>query len=180
MNVPNMLTLARILAVPLTIWLILSEAWQLAFWLFALAGATDALDGYLARRLNQRTDIGAYLDATADKALLVSVYLTLAVMDVIPLWLAILVIARDVMIVGAVIIAWLVNQPLAIRPLRISKANTGAQIVFAGLVLAHAAFGLPLDFVLTLALWTVAALTLASTAAYLAQWVRHMSGFETR
>ena len=83
---PNLITLARLLAVPLVVWLIISGHWESAFWVFLAASVTDGLDGSLARGLNARTELGAYLDAIADKALLVSVYITLGQAGQIPIW----------------------------------------------------------------------------------------------
>ena len=176
MNLPNFLTLGRIIAVPVVVWLISVGRFQAAFWCFVAAGVTDAVDGYLARRLNQRTTLGAYLDPLADKALLVSIYVSLGVVGQLPNWLVILVVSRDLMIVGAVILSWLLERPVAIRPLFISKLNTVGQIMLAALVLADLGFALDHSDVVYVATLTVGALTLLSAGAYLVQWVRHMTG----
>lgn len=173
-SLPNLISLGRLVLVPIIVALIIQPEWQLAFLLFVVAGVSDAVDGWLAKRFNLRTEIGAYLDPLADKALLVSIYVALAVAGVLPATIAILVVSRDLMIVGAIMISWLLDKPVAIRPLVVSKLNTFAQIALAASVLAAKAFGLPLGLWFTLALWIVAALTLASAAAYLTQWVRHM------
>ena len=115
MNLPNLITVLRIVAVPVTIWLILVGYFQAAFWIFLAAGISDGVDGYLARRWNQRTELGAYLDAVADKALLVSIFITLALTGVIPIWLTLAVATRDLMIVGAVILSWLMDHPVTIK-----------------------------------------------------------------
>src|SRR6516164_3748097 len=99
-NVPNLISLGRLLLVPLTIWLILGGRYGVAFWVFVVAGVSDALDGFIAKRFDRRTRLGALLDPVADKALLVSVYLTLCVAGELWTWLVILVVFRDVMIVG--------------------------------------------------------------------------------
>ena len=108
--------------------------WATAFLLFVAAGVSDAVDGFIARRFDMRSEFGAYLDAVADKALLVSIYVTPGVVGVLPGWLAIVVVSRDIMIVGAIIMSWLMGRPVAIKPLTISKLNTAAQIAFAALV----------------------------------------------
>lgn len=174
-NVPNFLTIARLFAVPLVVWLIASGQHLWAFWVFAAAGVTDAVDGAVARALDQRTELGAYLDPLADKALLVSIYVTLAIFGDIPRALAIMVVFRDLIIVGAVILSWLIDRRLPIDPLKISKANTAAQIVFAGLVLGGDGFAVDLGRVETAAAYVVGALTLASAAAYVAAFTRHMA-----
>src|SRR4026207_1356025 len=104
-----------------------------AFLLFLAAGISDAVDGFLARRFGMKTELGAYLDPLADKVLIVSIYVALGITGIIPLWIVILVVSRDIMIVGAIILSWLIDRPVQIRPHMISKVNTAVQIVFAGL-----------------------------------------------
>ena len=174
MNLPNIITLGRILLVPVIVWAIASNQMAIAFVIFVTAGVSDAIDGFLAKRFNMTTEIGALLDPVADKALLVSIYVALGLAGAIPPALAILVVSRDIMIVGGVIVAWLFDNPVEIRPLFISKVNTAAQIVFAITVLASKAFGVSLGAMHMIAVYTVGALTLASAGAYLAPWFRHM------
>jgi cardiolipin synthase (CMP-forming) len=175
LNIANLLTVLRFCLVPIVIVSIVNQEWTIAFVVFVIAGVTDAVDGFVARQFNMRTELGAYLDPLADKALLVSIYITLAVSAVIPSWIAVLVVSRDVMIVGAVIVSWIMDNPVEINPLRLSKANTLVQISFAALVLFSLAFALPLDMAIRSGVIVVAALTLASMAAYLATWFRHMA-----
>ena len=172
---PNLITLSRIVLVPVTIVMIADRAWMSALVLFLLAGVSDALDGFLARTFNLRSELGAYLDALADKALLISIYVALAVVGVIPASIAIVVASRDIMIMGAVVVSWVMHRPVEIRPLLVSKLNTTSQIAFAGLILAAKAFDLALGYWLGTALVIVATLTIVSGAAYLAQWYKHMS-----
>lgn len=174
-NLPNLITIGRILLVPFTIWLIISETYGLAFLSFLVAGVSDAVDGALARRYSLMSELGAYLDPLADKALLVSIYVTLAVMQILPVWLTILVVTRDVMIVGAVLLARFLDQPVEVKPLWISKVNTTAQIAFAGILLGALAFQLHLDVLVPSGIAIVAGTTVASGALYLRDWVRHMS-----
>lgn len=173
-SLPNLITLGRLILVPVTIAAISDGRWGLTFGVFLLAGISDAVDGYLAKTFDLQTRLGAYLDPVADKALLVSVYVALALANVVPTTLAILVVSRDIMIVGAVIIGWVLDNPLEIRPLLISKLNTTAQIGFAAAVLAAKAFGFPLGLWFQVSVGIVAASTLASTAAYLRQWLAHV------
>lgn len=174
-NIPNLLTLFRILLVPVVVWAIAQGQMGIALAAFVVAGITDAVDGYIAKRFNQQTELGAYLDPLADKTLIVSIYVSLAIFGFIPPWVAILVVSRDIMIVGAVLLGTLLDRPLTIHPLMVSKANTAAQIVFAALVLASRGLSLSLEPAITVVMWTVAALTLASAGAYLVAWTRHMS-----
>lgn len=172
---PNLITLSRIVLVPVTIVMIADRAWMSALVLFLLAGVSDALDGFLARSFNLRSELGAYLDALADKALLISIYVALAVVGVIPASIAIVVASRDIMIMGAVVVSWVMHRPVEIRPLLVSKLNTTSQIAFAGLILAAKAFDWTLGYWFGTALVIVATLTIVSGAAYLAQWYKHMS-----
>ncbi|MBY0380312.1 MAG: CDP-alcohol phosphatidyltransferase family protein [Xanthobacteraceae bacterium] len=178
MNIPNSITLGRIVLVPLVVWAIASSQMMAAFVLFAIAGISDAIDGFLAKRFGMATQLGALLDPIADKALLVSIYLTLGIENAIPRWLVILVVSRDIMIVGAVMVSWLLDNPMPVKPLMISKLNTTAQVIFAGLVLASLGFGFkafPYDIVL---MAMVAILTLLSVSAYFIEWVRHIGTTE--
>jgi cardiolipin synthase (CMP-forming) len=173
-SLPNLITLGRLFLVPVVIAMIATERWREAFLIFVIAGISDAVDGWLAKTFKLTTELGAFLDPAADKALLVSIYVALAIVQVIPAPLAIIVVARDLMIIGAIVISWLVGKPVEIRPLLISKANTTAQISFAALVLAAKAFNFSLNGLFEILLYAVAALTLASLTAYLWRWMRHI------
>ena len=180
LSIPNLITLGRILMVPVVVWAIASGAMWFAFVLFVAAGVSDAVDGYLAKRFNMTTELGAYLDPLADKALIVSIYLSLGINGFIPRWLVILVVSRDILIVGGIMLSWLVGNPLKIKPLLVSKLNTVAQIVFACVVLGTLGFNIEADKIKLLLMGLVAALTLLSIAAYVAEWVRHMSSTVAR
>jgi cardiolipin synthase len=172
-NLPNAVTIGRFLLVPIVVWAIASAHMLFAFWLFVAAAVSDSIDGFLAKQLGMTSDFGAYLDPLADKAMLMSIYVSLSVAGLLPLWVVIAVVSRDVMILGAIVVSWLVEQPLEIHPLLISKLNTGAQFVLAALVLAANAFGFDAGYAYTAALAAVAALTGLSAAAYLVAWMRH-------
>jgi cardiolipin synthase (CMP-forming) len=178
LSIPNLITLGRILLVPFVVWAIASGRMQFAFLLFLVAAVSDGVDGFLAKRFGMKTELGAYLDPLADKILIVSIYVTLGVTQVIPLWIVILVVSRDLMIVGAIILSWLVEMPVAIKPHIVSKLNTAAQIVFACLVLATHGYQISAEPVLTLVMVLVAVLTTLSVVLYLAQWVRHINSAE--
>ena len=174
-NLPNLITLARILVVPIVVWAIGTHEMLLAFTLFLAAGVSDAVDGFLAKRFNMQSVLGAYLDPLADKVLIVSIYVALGISEAVPRWLVILVVSRDLMIVGAVILSWLVDRPLPVRPLWVSKFNTVAQILFAGLVLGSLGLDFDPGWLMPVMMTLVAALTLLSVAAYVREWVRHMN-----
>jgi cardiolipin synthase len=163
------------LLVPVVVWAIASGAMWIAFLLFLAAGVSDAVDGFLAKRFNMQSELGAYLDPLADKALIVSIYLTLGINSLIPRWLVILVVSRDILIVGGIMLAWLIGSPLKIKPLLVSKLNTVAQILFALVLLASLGFHFQAQVVETVLMGLVAILGLLSVAAYVAEWVRHMN-----
>jgi len=177
-NIPNSLTLVRIVLVPLVVWLIIDHEMTAAFLLFLLAGFSDAADGYIAKRYGWRSELGAYLDPIADKALLVSIYVTLGLAGHLPVWLVIAVVSRDILIVGAVVLSWMLSRPLTMHPLLISKVNTFAQIVLAGLVLAELGLGLGLEPVVKVLIWVTGAHTNLSAAAYFWAWLGHMAAYE--
>ncbi len=167
---PNLITLARLLAVPLMIFALLEQSFVFAFWLFLAAGISDALDGLIAKQFGAVTEIGAYLDPIADKALLVSVYVTLGHLGVIDAWLVILIVSRDLMIVGGAILFQTLTQSLKMEPLWISKANTAFQIVLALAVLAESGFEVTLPWATETLTWVVAATTILSGGAYTFKW----------
>ena len=176
MNIPNVITLGRVVLVPIIFWLLISEQPGLACVVFAIAGISDGVDGFLAKRFGWQTELGAYLDPLADKLLLVSIFIALGVLGEIPSWLAIAVVSRDILIVAGVVLAWLLDHPVTINPLWVSKANTVSQILLAGVVLADLGFELGLDSVRVVLIWSTAVLTVLSLSQYLRQWLRHMSG----
>ena len=165
---PNLITFGRLCAVPLAFWLVVERRLDAAFYLFVLAGMSDAVDGWLARRFGGNS-IGALLDPVADKALLVTMYVTLAVVQELPDWLAILVVFRDLLIVGGVIILGVLGQPVVIQPLYVSKLNTLLQIVLIAMTLFLEGFRLMAPALIDVLVWLVALSTLVSGAAYV--WV---------
>jgi cardiolipin synthase len=174
LSIPNLITLARILSVPIVVWAIMSGQMMFAFLLFLAAGVSDAVDGFLAKRFGMASELGAYLDPLADKALIVSIYVSLGIAGAIPGWLVILVVSRDIMIISAVILSWLIGRPVIVKPHPVSKLNTVAQIVFACVVLASLGFKFDAGFLPNVLMGCVAVLTLLSVGLYLAEWIRHI------
>lgn len=162
---------------PVVVWAIISGEMRIAFLLFLAAGISDAVDGFLAKRFRMTSELGAYLDPLADKALIVSIYVSLGISGALPIFLVILVVSRDIMIISAFLLSWLVGKPMPVKPLMVSKANTVAQIVLATLVLAEQAFNFDATVAAQMLMGLVAILTLLSIAFYLAEWVRHMNSF---
>jgi cardiolipin synthase len=178
LNLPNLITIARILLVPIVVWAITQREMQAAFLLFVAAGASDAVDGFIAKRFHLASELGAHLDPLADKVLIVSIYVSLGITRDISPWLVILVVSRDILIIGGVMLAWFLGRPMTVKPLLVSKLNTAAQIVFACLVLAALAFGFEAPAVQIAEaglMWLVGALTLISVGFYVREWWRHMN-----
>jgi cardiolipin synthase (CMP-forming) len=175
LNLPNLITLARLLSVPLTIWLILDDRCGAAFWVFVAAGVSDALDGYIAKRFDRRTRLGAMLDPAADKAMLVGVFVTLGLAGQLPHWLVALVVLRDILIVLGYFLIRATAPPKQLDPLYISKVNTLVQIALVGFVLAR--LGLSVETGATWMLITAAAVTTSlSGLFYLVRWARVLTG----
>jgi cardiolipin synthase len=172
MNIPNLISLGRLLAAPVIVWLILDARLSEAFVLFIVAGVSDAVDGFIAKRFNAETAFGKFLDPLADKALLVCVYVSLAQAGLLVTWLAIMVVFRDAIIVGGAILFHTLTHSLTMRPVRISKVNTAAQIVLAAAVLGVSGFGVEDRLVIDVLVYVVAATTLLSGAVYMVTWSR--------
>ena len=168
--VPNLLTLARIAMVPWLIVLLQREEYTLSLLVFITAGITDALDGYIAKRFNASTNLGAILDPLADKALLVSSYLMLSLLEIIPFWLMIVVVFRDIVIIGGYLIMFLLYGAIKMEPLKISKVNTVSQILFIIVALASAAFAFNIDLILQLLGYGVLVTSVWSGSAYVFIW----------
>src|SRR4030042_912450 len=141
MNIPNLLTLLRIILSPVIVILLIQGAFCKALIVFIVAGITDALDGFLARVLNQQTVLGAYLDPIADKGLLASSFITLSVLHIIPGWLTVIVISRDFIILLGISVLSIMSISVEIRPAFISKITTTLQLVTV--LLSLSALGLP-------------------------------------
>jgi cardiolipin synthase (CMP-forming) len=171
-NLPNAITFARLFCVPVVVWLILVDRMSAAFWLALAAALSDAVDGIIAKRFDMETVLGAFLDPIADKALLVCIYVALGHEGYLPVWLVILVVFRDVLIVGGAILFHTLTQSLTMKPLMVSKINTVTQLFLAVVVLAAAAFSLDDTALRPILIYVVAVTTLASGTAYVISWTR--------
>ena len=135
LTVPNIITVARILLTPLFIILLIQKHYHQALWVFVLAGISDMVDGLIARRWQQKSPLGAFLDPLADKLLMCSSFVTLSIYHLIPSWLTVLVISRDVILVLGVMLFKMVNFPVVVRPSLAGKLSTTTQIATVLLVL---------------------------------------------
>jgi cardiolipin synthase (CMP-forming) len=172
MNWPNLISLGRLLAAPVGIWLVLGNHMAAAFWLYLVAGLSDAVDGFIAKRFNSRSELGALLDPIADKTLIVSMVVALGLAGLLPDWLVILIVFRDVLIIGGFLLSQAMTDATRWRPAMISKINTMLQIVLVAWTLARLGLGVS-DFGLMPALFDlVAATTVLSGGVYLMRWMR--------
>ncbi|MGH6661951.1 MAG: CDP-alcohol phosphatidyltransferase family protein [Rhodospirillales bacterium] len=178
MNVPNLITLARLGSVPVVVWLILSGSLMAAFWVFLAAALSDAADGIIAKRFNVETVFGAYLDPIADKALLVSVYVSLGQQEHLESWLVIMVVFRDAVIVGGALLFQTVTSSLTMRPLAISKVNTFMQLLLAAVVLAVDGYRLDDFGAVDLLAYAVAVTTAWSGGVYVIKWSQQAAAME--
>lgn len=177
MTVANMITILRFVLVPGVVYALLAGRMDWAFAGFLIAGISDGVDGFVARHFNQRSELGAYMDPMADKLLLVCVFVVLGFMGELPLWLVVAAVSRDALIVCAVLLSTIMGKPVAMKPLLVSKANTLVQILLAAVVLAELAFETLFGPLRTGLIFLSGLLTVASAAAYLVAWLRHMSGY---
>ena len=179
MSIPNVISLARLLSAPLIIYLLLQGLFTASFWLFIAAGVSDAVDGFLAKRFGMASELGAYLDPLADKALLVSVYWTMGAEGHLAVWLVIMVVFRDIIIITGLVLLKLNNQaPMQMRPFMISKVNTVTQILLAMVLLAELGLSLDGGLLKPVLITLVAGTTLISGGVYVVSWGRHIASLE--
>jgi cardiolipin synthase len=176
LNLPNAISLARLASVPLAIWLVLGGSYAAAFWVFVGAGLSDGVDGYIAKRFDRRTPLGAILDPVADKALLTSLFVTLFLTGHLPGWLVALVVLRDGLIVLGYLALRASVKPHRLDPLFISKTNTLIQIALIGFVLARLAVGAQAGWAEVLLIAAAAITTVFSGFSYLARLGRIILG----
>jgi len=173
-HLPNMLTTLRLAAAPTTAGLLVAGHFNAAFGIFAVAGLSDAVDGFLAKRFGLDSPLGRVLDPIADKALMLAGFVTLALLDDVPVWLAAVVIARDVLILLGLAIAMALRAPVAVQPILLGKLCTALQVLYIGWHLASLAFEFPPAAISPGDAYLVAAVALASGFAYSAIWLKAM------
>ena len=171
LNIPNLITVIRITLVPLFVYLLLKDQYVAALLVFTSAGASDALDGFIARYYNQRTILGAYLDPIADKLLLMAAYVTMAILELVPEWLTVMVISRDVMICTGIAILTYTKIEFEVRPSIVSKFTTFAQIATIFVSLLSTSFS-AVDIIEPSLFWTTAILTIVSGLHYVYKGMR--------
>jgi cardiolipin synthase (CMP-forming) len=169
-QLPNLITLARIALAPAFLLLLNAGDYKLALVVFAIAGLSDGLDGFIAKRFNYQSRLGAILDPVADKILLVSAYVMLTVQNHLPFWLVIVVVFRDLLIVGGYVLYTSMYGPVHMRPSWISKLNTFVQIALVVLVLLQQAIEISYPNIIAILAYAVLVTTVASGGHYLWTW----------
>lgn len=169
-DIPNIISALRVLLIFPTVWMLLKQDYQSALWLFAVAGLSDALDGYLARKYSWKSHLGGWLDPLADKAMQISVYVSLTWLQLIPAWLLIAVIARDLVIIAGGLIYYYKFEKIDASPSLISKLNTLLQITLVLVILVHhSLFAFPQWFVAA-SIYAVLIFTILSGWNYVLTW----------
>jgi len=171
LNLPNFLSVSRIIFVPLLIILLIDQLFAWALLIFVIAAVTDAVDGLLARLLHQRTILGSYLDPVADKLLTASSFATLALLNILPGWLAVVVISRDVIILLGLMILFLASRFPEIQPSLASKITTVLQLCTVTAALSSK-FAFSIPFVLDFLIWATASATIISGLQYVGKGIK--------
>jgi len=170
-NIPNILTLSRIIMAPVIVILLIQSCFLKALVVFVVAGITDGLDGFLARVLNKKTVLGTYLDPIADKALIISSFVTLSALGIIPSWLTVIVISRDCIILAGIFILVLMAVPFEVKPALISKVTTTLQLLTVFIALGFKSLFLDIDlrfqYLDDVIYWVTALFTVASGINYI-------------
>ena len=174
-KIPNILSIARLILIPLIAWLIIVNLFTYAFFVALIIAITDILDGFLARLLKAESKIGSYLDAIADKAFIISIYMLIGAQNLLPVYIIIIVISRDIIILGSFALSFMINQRLEIKTLKISKINTFFQFVLLFLVLVRNIeifeSSILLENLTNIIIFIVIITTISSLLLYIKQWL---------
>ncbi len=170
-QIPNSITLARLFLVPVLILVLKNENYQLALLIFLVAGISDALDGYIAKKYNFVTHFGAVLDPVADKLLLVSAYIMLTIIGHVPFWLVLAIVTRDLFIVGGYMVVTSMMGAVTMNPSLLSKLNTVMQILLVIAILAEKAAGQDYPLFMTALIYIVLTTTITSGVHYFWIWI---------
>lgn len=173
-SIANWITLVRIVLIPLFTILLINGAFEQALFVFLAAAVSDALDGFVARMFSQKTTLGSYLDPIADKLMLSTAFITLAVLKQIPGWLTVVVISRDVIIIIGVAVLFLNQMRLDIKPSIISKMTTAFQVLVILVVLSSVYVQWPAAAKTGIVYLTLA-LTVVSGLHYIYRGLRHLA-----
>ena len=175
MTIPNLLTLIRIFLTPVMVWLLLDSKLNYALVVFFIAGLTDGLDGLIARLFHQKTKLGAYLDPLADKLLLMSSFILLGYLRLVPIWLSLVVVSRDVIILLGLMTLMFHNVSVEIKPSMLSKLSTLVQLLTV-LVVLSSTFHSFARWIYSLLFLLAAAVSIGSGLQYVVKGLRLFDG----
>jgi cardiolipin synthase len=173
-HLPNVLTGLRLAAAPATAGLLTTGHFEAALGIFAFAGMSDAADGYVAKRFGLTSRLGSYLDPAADKALMLAAFVALTILGAVPLWLTLVIIAREVLFLLAIGVALAAQARLTVKPMLIGKLGTALQVLYVAAHLAALAFGFSLNAIEPGASLVLAIVIVLSIVAYGLVWLRAM------
>ncbi len=171
MNIPNAITLFRVILIPFFINLMIYGYYREALIVFVVAGLTDALDGMIARLTKKKTELGAFLDPLADKLLILSAFVTLVLLDRLPVWLVIIVVSRDAILALGSLIVYVMTHAIEIRPSFVGKLTTVLQLIVVIVSLILLNFGTEMGIMIVLQ-WTTAGVTIISGAQYVLRGIK--------
>jgi cardiolipin synthase len=176
MNIPNFLSLLRIILVPVFIIFLMQESYTNALLTFVLAGLTDVFDGTLARVMNKQTKLGSFLDPMADKILLASSFITLSILGLIPSWLTVIIISRDFIILIGIIILSMMSITYEIKPAFVSKVTTAMQLatIFFTLLYKAITHDISYNWIVSL-FWLTALFTVVSGLIYIIRGIKFIN-----
>lgn len=180
MTAANVVSLLRLLSVPFLAYFFVEGTYRWVFWIFIAASISDALDGYLARRLQSTTPIGRMLDPIADKVMLITVFYLLGHYDYLPLWLVFLSISRDLAIILGILILQWKKRPFTTAPAFVSKLNTTLQMILVLWTLGNLLYAFPFPFIKESLIYIVLFTTLLSWYDYIVLWIKLMKGGSER
>jgi len=177
MNIPNFLSLLRIILVPVIVIFLIQESYAKALIVFAVAGLTDAMDGTVARLLNKQTELGSFLDPLADKILLSTSFIALAIFGLIPSWLSVIVISRDFIILLGIATLSMMSVTYEIKPIFVSKVTTTLQIatVFFALIIKANIFAIVGHNLIMILSWLTASFTIISGLFYIIKGIKFIN-----
>ena len=168
MNIPNFLTVLRIILVPIIVWLLVNNHGKEASWFFVLTALTDFLDGFIAKNCNLETELGRLLDPLSDKLLLLSCFITFAWIGIMPLWFVLVAVVRDIMIVGGAFLYKKTTKKLYISPPFYGKTNTALQMLLLVVIFFNNGYGIEINEYYLLLITAFS--TIVSGAMYVAEW----------
>jgi cardiolipin synthase len=171
MNLPNYITLLRVILIPFFINLMIYGYYQAALVVFLVACLTDALDGMIARLTKTQTELGAFLDPMADKLLILSAFVTLVLLGKLPVWLVIIVVSRDVILTMGSLVIYFSTRDLKIQPSIIGKATTVLQLIIVTLSLVLLSYGTEMR-IMNFLQWITAGITVASGTQYVVRGIK--------